>query len=207
MEKKTVIILHKTGSVDAVVDPSHLRLRFPFIKHSDGPVPAKMKTNCACFSAAQEALGDTYFVLPLLGVDWSAVTTVQDPSGRRGRPCLSRSLAFSQEKRGISPSGWGHSLQAKGHTMQENACSGESQMESVSDSSESPEACPLTCMEPFTVRRLSCRSVQLPPLAFRQAEQYYCEKRPETETAQPRPTSLPLRTPPLIAITSAESSR
>ncbi|XP_053481492.1 cAMP-specific 3',5'-cyclic phosphodiesterase 4D [Ictalurus furcatus] len=90
--------------------------------------------------------------------------------------------------------------------MQENTYSGESQMESVSDSSLSPDGCPLTCMEPFTVRRLSCRSVQLPPLAFRQAEQYYCERRPETETAQPRPTSLPLRAPPLIAITSAENS-
>lgn len=77
----------------------------------------------------------------------------------------------------------------------------------VSDSSLSPDGCPLTCLEPFTVRRLSCRSVQLPPLAFRQAEQYYCERRPETETAQPRPTSLPLRAPPLIAITSAENSR
>ncbi|KAG7332631.1 hypothetical protein KOW79_004465 [Hemibagrus wyckioides] len=90
--------------------------------------------------------------------------------------------------------------------MQESTCSGESQMESVSDSSLSPDGCPLTCLEPFTVRRLSCRSVQLPPLAFRQAEQYYCERRPETETAQPRPTSLPLRAPPLIAITSAENS-
>lgn len=77
----------------------------------------------------------------------------------------------------------------------------------VSDSSSSPDGCPLSCMEPFTVRRLSCRSVQLPPLAFRQAEQYYCERRPETETVQPRPTSLPLRAPPLIAITSAENSR
>ncbi|TSO77735.1 cAMP-specific 3',5'-cyclic phosphodiesterase 4D [Bagarius yarrelli] len=76
----------------------------------------------------------------------------------------------------------------------------------VSDSSSSPDGCPLTCLEPFTVRRLSCRSVQLPPLAFRQAEQYYCERRPETETVQPRPTSLPLRAPPLIAITSAENS-
>lgn len=77
----------------------------------------------------------------------------------------------------------------------------------MSDSSLSADGCPLTCMEPFTVRRLSCRSVQLPPLAFRQAEQYYCERRPETETSQPRPTSLPLRAPPLIAITSAENSR
>ncbi|XP_077078925.1 3',5'-cyclic-AMP phosphodiesterase 4D isoform X1 [Siphateles boraxobius] len=91
--------------------------------------------------------------------------------------------------------------------MQENACSGESQLESVSDCSpESPDLCPLSCMEPFAVRRLSCRTVQLPPLAFRLAEQYYCERKPETETAQPRPTSLPLRAPPLIAITSADTS-
>ncbi|XP_066500974.1 3',5'-cyclic-AMP phosphodiesterase 4D isoform X6 [Hoplias malabaricus] len=92
------------------------------------------------------------------------------------------------------------------HMMQENTCSAESHMESVSDSPESPETCLLTCIEPFTVRRLSCRSLQLPPLAFRQAEQYHCEKRPEIETTQPRPTSLPLRHPPLIAITSAENS-
>ncbi|KAL6459143.1 hypothetical protein MHYP_G00326150 [Metynnis hypsauchen] len=136
----------------------------------------------------------------------TSVVSQENALPRKNEQQVILSLAF--DKNGsISPSGWGHSLQAKGHTMQENACSGESQMESVSDSSESPEACPLTCMEPFAVRRLSCRSVQLPPLAFRQAEQYYCEKRPETETAQPRPTSLPLRTPPLIAITSAESSR
>ncbi|GAA6106413.1 cAMP-specific 3',5'-cyclic phosphodiesterase 4D isoform X2 [Tachysurus ichikawai] len=83
----------------------------------------------------------------------------------------------------------------------------ENTTQAVSDSSLSPDVCLLTCLEPFTVRRLSCRSVQLPPLAFRQAEQYYCERRPETETAQPRPTSLPLRAPPLIAITSAENSR
>ncbi|XP_061585317.1 cAMP-specific 3',5'-cyclic phosphodiesterase 4D isoform X2 [Cololabis saira] len=63
-------------------------------------------------------------------------------------------------------------------------------------------------MEPFLVRRLSCRTVQLPPLAFRQAEQYYCERRPESDTitVPPRPTTLPLRTPPLIAITSADTS-
>ncbi|XDV49297.1 hypothetical protein PO909_018577 [Leuciscus waleckii] len=78
----------------------------------------------------------------------------------------------------------------------------------VSDCSpESPDVCPLSCMEPFAVRRLSCRTVQLPPLAFRLAEQYYCERKPETETTQPRPTSLPLRAPPLIAITSADTSR
>ncbi|XP_037535989.1 uncharacterized protein LOC119413049 [Nematolebias whitei] len=78
-------------------------------------------------------------------------------------------------------------------------------------------------MEPFLVRRLSCRAVQLPPLAFRQAEQYYCDRKPEpcsscfllqslphspdTVTVPPRPTTLPLRAPPLIAITSADTSR
>uniref|UniRef100_A0A8D2ZIE1 Phosphodiesterase n=1 Tax=Scophthalmus maximus TaxID=52904 RepID=A0A8D2ZIE1_SCOMX len=76
------------------------------------------------------------------------------------------------------------------------------------DSSDSPEPGPVTCMEPFQVRRLSCRTVQLPPLAFRQAEQYYCDRKlePDTVTVPPRPTTLPLRTPPLIAITSADSS-
>ncbi|XP_071339295.1 3',5'-cyclic-AMP phosphodiesterase 4D isoform X1 [Trachinotus anak] len=76
------------------------------------------------------------------------------------------------------------------------------------DSSDSPEPGPVTCMEPFLVRRLSCRTVQLPPLAFRQAEQYYCDRKPEpdTVTVPPRPTTLPLRTPPLIAITSADTS-
>ncbi|XP_038856651.1 cAMP-specific 3',5'-cyclic phosphodiesterase 4D-like isoform X1 [Salvelinus namaycush] len=63
-------------------------------------------------------------------------------------------------------------------------------------------------MEPFLVRRLSCRTVQLPPLAFRQAEQYYYNHKPEpdTVTVPLRPTTLPLRTPPLIAITSADTS-
>lgn len=77
------------------------------------------------------------------------------------------------------------------------------------DSSDSPEPGPVTCMEPFMVRRLSCRTVQLPPLAFRQAEQYYCDRKPEpdTVTVPPRPTTLPLRTPPLIAITAADTSR
>uniref|UniRef100_A0A3P9LHB7 Phosphodiesterase n=1 Tax=Oryzias latipes TaxID=8090 RepID=A0A3P9LHB7_ORYLA len=91
--------------------------------------------------------------------------------------------------------------------MQKNERSGdESQRESVSDDSPEPET--ITCMEPFMVRRLSCRTVQLPPLAFRQAEQYYCDRKPEADavTAPPRPTTLPLRTPPLIAITSADTS-
>eukprot|EP00064_Thunnus_orientalis_P008595 superscaffoldBa00001034_g8618 len=95
--------------------------------------------------------------------------------------------------------------------MQKNDRSGDdSQRDSVSDdSSDSPEPGPVTCMEPFMVRRLSCRTVQLPPLAFRQAEQYYCDRKPESDTVTvpPRPTTLPLRTPPLIAITSADTSR
>ncbi|KAA8593022.1 hypothetical protein FQN60_018477, partial [Etheostoma spectabile] len=76
------------------------------------------------------------------------------------------------------------------------------------DSSDSPEPGPVTCMEPFLVRRLSCRTVQLPPLAFRQAEQYYCDRKSESDTVTvpPRPTTLSLRTPPLIAITSADTS-
>ncbi|XP_056585832.1 cAMP-specific 3',5'-cyclic phosphodiesterase 4D-like isoform X1 [Triplophysa dalaica] len=91
--------------------------------------------------------------------------------------------------------------------MQENSFGGESQSDNVSDCSlESPDSCPVTCMEPFMIRRHSCRTLQLPPLAFRLAEQYYCDRKPETETAQPRPTSLPLRAPPLIAITSADTS-
>ncbi|MEQ2190669.1 hypothetical protein XENOCAPTIV_004769 [Xenoophorus captivus] len=80
----------------------------------------------------------------------------------------------------------------------------------VSDESpDSPEPGPVPCMEPFLVRRLSCRTVQLPPLAFRQAEQYYCDRKPEpdTVTVPPRPTTLPLRAPPLIAITSADTIR
>ncbi|XP_064816320.1 3',5'-cyclic-AMP phosphodiesterase 4D-like isoform X1 [Oncorhynchus masou masou] len=93
--------------------------------------------------------------------------------------------------------------------MQKNARVGDSQRDNVSDdSSDSPESGPMSCMEPFLVRRLSCRTVQLPPLAFRQAEQYYCNHKPEpdTITVPPRPTTLPLRTPPLIAITSADTS-
>ncbi|XP_020345223.2 cAMP-specific 3',5'-cyclic phosphodiesterase 4D-like isoform X1 [Oncorhynchus kisutch] len=63
-------------------------------------------------------------------------------------------------------------------------------------------------METFLVRRLSCRTIQLPPLAFRQAEQYYCNYKPEPDSVMfpPRPTTLALRTPPLIAITSADTS-
>lgn len=62
---------------------------------------------------------------------------------------------------------------------------------------------PLRGMEPYLVRRLSCRNVQLPPLAFRQLEQ--ADLKSESENLQ-RPTSLPLKILPLIAITSADSS-
>ncbi|XP_020862909.1 3',5'-cyclic-AMP phosphodiesterase 4D-like [Phascolarctos cinereus] len=62
---------------------------------------------------------------------------------------------------------------------------------------------PFRGMEPYLVRRLSCRNVQLPPLAFRQLEQ--ADLKSESENLQ-RPTSLPLKILPLIAITSAESS-
>lgn len=72
--------------------------------------------------------------------------------------------------------------------------------------SNTEEEAPFQGMEPYLVRRLSCRNVQLPPLAFRQLEQADWDRRSDMETT-PRPTSLPLRIPPLIAITSAESSR
>uniref|UniRef100_A0A1A8I5E9 Uncharacterized protein n=1 Tax=Nothobranchius kuhntae TaxID=321403 RepID=A0A1A8I5E9_NOTKU len=95
--------------------------------------------------------------------------------------------------------------------MQKDGHSGDDcQQENVSDeSSDSPEPEPVTCMEPFLVRRLSCRTVQLPPLAFRQAEQYYFDRKPEQDAVAvpPRPTTLPLRALPLIAITSADTSR
>ncbi|XP_066470579.1 3',5'-cyclic-AMP phosphodiesterase 4D isoform X9 [Tiliqua scincoides] len=59
-------------------------------------------------------------------------------------------------------------------------------------------------MDQYRVRRLSCRNLQLPPLAFRQLEQTDWDRKGDTESV-PRPTSLPLRTLPLIAITSADS--
>ncbi|XP_019733571.1 cAMP-specific 3',5'-cyclic phosphodiesterase 4D-like [Hippocampus comes] len=95
--------------------------------------------------------------------------------------------------------------------MQKNDLSvDDTQRDSVSDEwTDSPELGPVTCMEPFLVRRLSCRTVQLPPLAFRQAEQMYFDRKPDADTVSvpPRPNTLPLRTPPLIAITSADTSR
>ncbi|KAL6090721.1 hypothetical protein STEG23_013598, partial [Scotinomys teguina] len=68
--------------------------------------------------------------------------------------------------------------------------------------SSNEEEDPFHGMEPYLVRRLSSRSIQLPPLAFRQLEQ--ADLRSESENI-PRPTSLPLKILPLIAITSADS--
>uniref|UniRef100_A0A673J182 Phosphodiesterase n=1 Tax=Sinocyclocheilus rhinocerous TaxID=307959 RepID=A0A673J182_9TELE len=58
-------------------------------------------------------------------------------------------------------------------------------------------------VELFQVRRRSSRNLQLPPLVFRQAEQHDWNSK-ETEPIA-RPTTLALRTPPLIAITSADA--
>ncbi|KAM9519059.1 3',5'-cyclic-AMP phosphodiesterase 4D-like isoform 3-T3 [Salvelinus alpinus] len=88
--------------------------------------------------------------------------------------------------------------------MIKNENSREDRRESVSDD-DSPEPGLGVEMETVQVRRLSCRNLQLPPLAFRQAEQRDWAPRPETEQI-PRPTSLALRIPPLIAITSADTS-
>ncbi|TSM28117.1 cAMP-specific 3',5'-cyclic phosphodiesterase 4D [Bagarius yarrelli] len=57
--------------------------------------------------------------------------------------------------------------------------------------------------ERLQVRRRSSRTLQLPPLAFRQAEQLDWK-----ESEQPsRPNTLALSMPPLIAITLADSNR
>ncbi|KAM4709469.1 3',5'-cyclic-AMP phosphodiesterase 4D-like [Discoglossus pictus] len=61
-------------------------------------------------------------------------------------------------------------------------------------------------IEPCHVRRLSCRAIHLPPLAFRLAEQAEWDKKSDSDCPQ-RPTSLALRIPPLIAITAADSTR
>ncbi|KAG5272277.1 hypothetical protein AALO_G00163640 [Alosa alosa] len=53
------------------------------------------------------------------------------------------------------------------------------------------------------VRRSSSRTLQLPPLAFRQAEQTDWG-RVAAEPAAARPTSLAIQPPPLINITSAD---
>ncbi|GAA6107762.1 cAMP-specific 3',5'-cyclic phosphodiesterase 4D-like isoform X1 [Tachysurus ichikawai] len=56
--------------------------------------------------------------------------------------------------------------------------------------------------ERFQVRRRSSRTLQLPPLAFRQAEQFFLK---ESEQIS-RPATLALSMPPLIAITLADSN-
>nr|XP_033786594.1 cAMP-specific 3',5'-cyclic phosphodiesterase 4D-like isoform X2 [Geotrypetes seraphini] len=93
--------------------------------------------------------------------------------------------------------------------MKKNTCALYTRSKSASDEAlhtKTEEEGTLQGMEPFLVRRLSYRNVQLPPLAFRQSEQADWDKKPETTESIPRPTSLPLRIPPLIAITCAESS-
>lgn len=90
--------------------------------------------------------------------------------------------------------------------MKRNTCDLLSRSKSASEEtlhSSNEEEDPFRGMEPYLVRRLSCRSVQLPPLAFRQLEQ--ADLKSESENIQ-RPTSLPLKILPLIAITSADSS-
>lgn len=76
-------------------------------------------------------------------------------------------------------------------------------------STESPEAdteeAAAPSVELFQVRRRSSRNLQLPPLVFRQAEQHDWNSK-ESETIA-RPTTLALRTPPVIAITSADAGR
>nr|XP_048298955.1 cAMP-specific 3',5'-cyclic phosphodiesterase 4D isoform X8 [Myodes glareolus] len=90
--------------------------------------------------------------------------------------------------------------------MERNTCDLLSRSKSASEEtlhSSNEEEDPFRGMEPYLVRRLSSRSIQLPPLAFRQLEQ--ADLRSESENI-PRPTSLPLKILPLIAITSADSS-
>ncbi|KAM9680085.1 3',5'-cyclic-AMP phosphodiesterase 4D-like [Dama dama] len=90
--------------------------------------------------------------------------------------------------------------------MKRNTCDLLSRSKSASEEtlhSSHEEEDPLKGMEPYLVRRLSCRNIQLPPLAFRQLEQ--ADLKSESENLQ-RPTSLPLKILPLIAITSADSS-
>ncbi|KAM6468854.1 3',5'-cyclic-AMP phosphodiesterase 4D-like isoform 10-T13 [Liasis olivaceus] len=69
---------------------------------------------------------------------------------------------------------------------------------------QNEEEMALQGMDQYRVRRLSCRNLQLPPLAFRQLEQVDWDKKADPEMVQ-RPTNLPLRTLPLIAITAAET--
>ncbi|KAJ8380843.1 hypothetical protein SKAU_G00016210 [Synaphobranchus kaupii] len=88
--------------------------------------------------------------------------------------------------------------------MKKTDCLAERRRKSVSGVSVDPTEAGVAGLgvgttEPFLVRRLSSRSVQLPPLAFRQAQQAYYDLTP------PRPTSLPLWVTPLIAITTADT--
>ncbi|XP_064153086.1 3',5'-cyclic-AMP phosphodiesterase 4D-like isoform X2 [Anguilla rostrata] len=88
--------------------------------------------------------------------------------------------------------------------MKKTSCLAERRRKSVAgvsvDPAEAGVAVGLGVTESFTVRRLSVRSLQLPPLAFRQAQQAYYDHTP------PRPTSLPLWLTPHIAITTADGS-
>lgn len=86
--------------------------------------------------------------------------------------------------------------------MERDTCDVLSRSKSASEEtlhSCNEEEDPFRGMEPYLVRRLSSRSIQLPPLAFRQLEQ--ADLRSESENI-PRPTSLPLKILPLIAVTS-----
>ncbi|KAM9456514.1 3',5'-cyclic-AMP phosphodiesterase 4D-like isoform 2-T2 [Clarias gariepinus] len=86
--------------------------------------------------------------------------------------------------------------------MKRNDFGMEDRQERVNDNSpEYLEAEDITVPDCFQVRRLSSRTLQLPPLAFRLAEQMDWK---ETEQIS-RPTTLPFHEPPLIAITLADS--
>lgn len=67
----------------------------------------------------------------------------------------------------------------------------------------SPVVKEMSAPESICVRRLSCKTPQLPPLAFRLAEQNDWK---ETEPLV-RPTTLALLIPPAIAITAADTCR
>ncbi|KAM5191275.1 3',5'-cyclic-AMP phosphodiesterase 4D-like [Mantella aurantiaca] len=88
-------------------------------------------------------------------------------------------------------------LYARGKSVSEEALHSKSEEHDGDDDED---------MEPYLVRRLSCRTIHLPPLAFRLAEQAEWDKKGDCESPQ-RPTSLALRIPPLIAITAADTTR
>ncbi|XP_026995241.2 cAMP-specific 3',5'-cyclic phosphodiesterase 4D-like isoform X2 [Tachysurus fulvidraco] len=86
--------------------------------------------------------------------------------------------------------------------MKSSDCGMEDRQETVNNSSmESSEPEDNQFPERYQVRRRSSRTLQLPPLAFRQAEQFFWK---ESEQIS-RPTTLALSMPPLIAITLADS--